>query len=84
MKLARRNFLRLAASAATLPTVSRFAWAQTYPTRPVTMIVPYPAGGPTDTLARILSEHMRISLGQSIDRYDRHVCITLWARAAML
>jgi tripartite-type tricarboxylate transporter receptor subunit TctC len=66
MKLARRNFLRLAASAATLPTVSRFAWAQTYPTRPVTMIVPYPAGGPTDTLARILSEHMRISLGQSV------------------
>jgi tripartite-type tricarboxylate transporter receptor subunit TctC len=66
MKLARRNFLHLAASAATLPTVSRFAWAQTYPTRPVTMIVPYPAGGPTDTLARILSEHMRISLGQSV------------------
>jgi tripartite-type tricarboxylate transporter receptor subunit TctC len=66
MKLARRTFLHLAASAATLPTVSRFAWAQTYPTRPVTMIVPYPAGGPTDTLARVLSEHMRMSLGQSV------------------
>ena len=42
------------------------AAAQTYPSRPVTMIVPYPAGGPTDTLARILSDHMKSSLGQSV------------------
>jgi len=42
------------------------AAAQDYPTRPITMIVPFPAGGPTDTLARILSEHMRLSLGQPI------------------
>jgi tripartite-type tricarboxylate transporter receptor subunit TctC len=42
------------------------AWAQTYPSRPITMIVPYAAGGPTDTIARILSERMRISLGQPI------------------
>ena len=40
--------------------------AQTYPSRPITMIVPYSAGGPTDTLGRILAEHMRGSLGQSI------------------
>jgi tripartite-type tricarboxylate transporter receptor subunit TctC len=42
------------------------AYAQTYPSRPVTLIVPFPAGGPTDTLARILSEPMRKSLGQQI------------------
>ena len=40
--------------------------AQVYPARPIAMIVPYSAGGPTDTLARILAEHMRTSLGQSI------------------
>jgi tripartite-type tricarboxylate transporter receptor subunit TctC len=42
------------------------AHAQPYPSRPVTIIVPFPAGGPTDTLARILSERMRISLGQPV------------------
>ena len=42
------------------------AHAQVYPSRPITMIVPFPAGGPTDTLARILSERMRTSLGQSV------------------
>jgi tripartite-type tricarboxylate transporter receptor subunit TctC len=42
------------------------AQAQPYPSRPVTMIVPFPAGGPTDTLARILGERMRVSLGQPI------------------
>src|SRR5262249_21504474 len=66
MKLPRRKFLHLAACTAALPVVSRFAWAQAYPTRPITIVVPYPAGGPTDTLARILAEHMRISLGQPI------------------
>jgi tripartite-type tricarboxylate transporter receptor subunit TctC len=64
MKLPRRQFLYLAAGAAALPTVTRIAWAQTYPTRPITMIVPYPPGGPTDTLGRIFSERMRVSLGQ--------------------
>ena len=42
------------------------AQAQAYPSRPLTMIVPFPAGGPTDTLGRILSEHMRLSLGQPV------------------
>jgi tripartite-type tricarboxylate transporter receptor subunit TctC len=42
------------------------ALSQAYPSRPITLIVPYPAGGPTDSLARLLTEHMRVSLGQSI------------------
>jgi tripartite-type tricarboxylate transporter receptor subunit TctC len=42
------------------------AHSQAYPSRPITLIVPYPAGGPTDSLARLLIEHMRGSLGQSI------------------
>ena len=60
----RRQFLHLAAGAATLPAVSRLAWAQTYPSRPITIVVPFPAGGPTDALARILAERMRGPLGQ--------------------
>ena len=42
------------------------AQAQTYPSRPVTLIVPYPAGGPSDTLARVLAEAMRTTLGQTV------------------
>ena len=66
MKLPRRQFLYLAASAAALPVASRMARAQSYPSRPITMIVPYPAGGPTDTIARLLGERMRGSLGQPV------------------
>jgi tripartite-type tricarboxylate transporter receptor subunit TctC len=66
MKLRRRQFLRLAAGAAALPAVSRIANAQAYPTRPITMIVPYAGGGPTDTFGRVLVEKMRMSLGQPI------------------
>jgi tripartite-type tricarboxylate transporter receptor subunit TctC len=66
MKLPRRNFLRLAAGAAALPAVSRIARAQTYPARPITMIVPFAAGGPNDGIARIMAERMRVQLGQPI------------------
>jgi tripartite-type tricarboxylate transporter receptor subunit TctC len=66
MKLPRRRFLHLAAGAAALPAVSRIASAQTYPTRPITMVVAYAAGGPTDVVGRIVAEGMRTSLGQPV------------------
>jgi tripartite-type tricarboxylate transporter receptor subunit TctC len=66
MKLARRKFLRFAAATVALPAVSRVATAQSYPSRPITMIVPYPAGGVGDAVARIIAEPMRRSLGQPI------------------
>ncbi len=66
MKLPRRKFLHLAACAAALPVVSRIARAQSYPTRPITFNVPFPAGGPTDAIARVMGERMRVALGQPI------------------
>jgi tripartite-type tricarboxylate transporter receptor subunit TctC len=66
MKLPRRQFLHLAAGAAVLPAVSHIAMAQAYPSRPLTMVVPYPAGGPTDAVARILAEGLRAPLGQPV------------------
>jgi tripartite-type tricarboxylate transporter receptor subunit TctC len=66
MKLPRRQFLHLAAGTAALPALSRFAQAQAYPTRPITIVVPFPAGGSTDLIGRILAERMRTSLGQTI------------------
>jgi tripartite-type tricarboxylate transporter receptor subunit TctC len=64
MKLPRRTFLHLAAGAAALPTVSRIARAQTYPSRPVHWIVSFPAGGPNDIVARIIGQYLSDHLGQ--------------------
>src|SRR5262245_9876220 len=64
MKLPRRKFLHLAAGAAALPAVSRVAWAQAYPSRPVRIIVPFPAGQASDTLARLLGQSLSERLGQ--------------------
>ena len=66
MKFPRRKFLHLAAGAAALPLVSSLAWAQAYPTRPITIIVPFAVGGATDVIARLFAERMRQSLGQPV------------------
>jgi tripartite-type tricarboxylate transporter receptor subunit TctC len=66
MKILRRQFLGLAAGGVALPAVSRIAWAQTYPSRPITIIVPFAPGGATDVIARMISDPMRTSLGQPV------------------
>ena len=64
MKLPRRHFLHLAAGAAAVPAVSRFAFAQAYPSRPVRMVAPFAAGGPADILARLIGQWLSERLGQ--------------------
>jgi tripartite-type tricarboxylate transporter receptor subunit TctC len=64
MKLPRRNFLHLAASAAALPVVSRIVFAQAYPSRSVRVIVPFPAGQASDTVARLMGQSLSERLGQ--------------------
>src|SRR6516164_3624816 len=66
MALPRRNVLRLAAGAAGIALTSRLARAQTFPTRTITIVVPFPAGGPTDTLGRILADRMKTALEQAV------------------
>jgi tripartite-type tricarboxylate transporter receptor subunit TctC len=66
MTLRRRQFLHLAAGGAAAIAAPHITLAQAYPSRPVTMIVPFPAAGPADVLARILSEPMRAALGQPV------------------
>jgi len=64
MKLPRRQFLHLAAGAAALPATSRIAWAQAYPTRPVRLVVPAPAGGSFDITARLMGQWLSERLSQ--------------------
>src|SRR5262245_60279291 len=64
MKLPRRNFLHLAADAAALPVISRTAWAQAYPSRPVRIIVPFAPAGSTDIVARLIGQWLSERLGQ--------------------
>jgi tripartite-type tricarboxylate transporter receptor subunit TctC len=66
MMLPRRKFLHLVAGAAALPAVSRIASAQAYPSRPITLVVPFPPGGPTDLLGRMVGEGLRSSFGQPV------------------
>lgn len=66
MKIARRRFLQMATGAIASPSAVHTAWAQTYPSRPITLIVPFGAGGPTDVYARIVAEHMSRTLGQRL------------------
>jgi tripartite-type tricarboxylate transporter receptor subunit TctC len=64
VKLPRRQFLHLAAGAAALPIISHTALAQAYPTRPVRWIVGFAAGGPSDTMARVMGQCLNERLGQ--------------------
>src|SRR5262244_4252742 len=66
MKLPRRQFLHLAAGAAALPAVPRIAWAQAYPSRPITLIVPYPPGGGADAMGRMVAQKLSPALGQQV------------------
>jgi len=64
MKLPRRNFLHLAAGAAALSAMSRIAFAQAYPSRPVRLVVGFPAGGAGDIIARLIGQWLSEQLGQ--------------------
>jgi len=66
MKLLRRKFLHLVVGVAAFPAMSRLGWAQAYPTRTVTIIVPFAPGGGTDIAARVVGEHMSRTLGQQL------------------
>ena len=66
MKLPRRNFFHLAAGAAALPAVSRVALAQTYPSRPVRLIVPLAPAGASDITARLIGQWLSERLGQPV------------------
>src|SRR6266436_1590807 len=66
MKLPRRKFLRLSAGAAALPFAPHIARAQAYPARPVRLIVPFPAGGGADTIARLVGGRLSEMWGQQL------------------
>src|SRR6516162_5092429 len=71
VKLPRRKFLRLTAGSAALPVASQFAWAQTYPSRAVRIIVGFPAGSSSDITARLIGQWLSERLGQQFIVEDR-------------
>jgi tripartite-type tricarboxylate transporter receptor subunit TctC len=72
MNFPRRRFLHLCAgAAASIPAASRIAWAQAYPTRPVRLVVPFPAGQASDTVGRLIGQALSERLGQQVVIEDR-------------
>jgi tripartite-type tricarboxylate transporter receptor subunit TctC len=84
MKLPRRQFLHLAASAAALPIVSRFAWGQPYPTRPVRVMVGFAPAGATDIFTRLISQWLSERLGQQFVVENRPGAATNLAAEAVV
>lgn len=85
MKLPRRQFLsHLARAVIALPALSRIAWAEAYPTRPVRLIVPFPAGGATDIVARLMGQWLSERLGQQFVIDNRPGAATNIATAAVV
>jgi tripartite-type tricarboxylate transporter receptor subunit TctC len=81
--LHRRTFLHLSACAVAQLAFQRAVRAQGYPDRPITLVVPFPAGGPTDVIARIFAERLRQALGQECgwSRGDHRRCAGYQGRA---
>src|SRR5436189_2661747 len=85
MKLShRRQFLQLAASAAALPALARIARAQTYPARPLRMIIGYPPGGSADITARLTGQWLSERLGQPVVIESRPAAATNLATEAVV
>jgi tripartite-type tricarboxylate transporter receptor subunit TctC len=71
MTFHRRQVLHLATGAALLPAAPRLAWSQAYPTRRVTLVAPWPAGGAVDILSRTIAQPLGARLGQTVVVEDR-------------
>src|ERR1700731_2895057 len=74
IRFPRRRLLQLGAGAAAFFAVTRWAWAQAYPSRPVRIIVGFSAGGPTDTLARLMGQWLTERLRQILPRRESTGC----------
>lgn len=66
MEINRRSLLQWASTGIALQAMPRRAFARDFPSAPITLVTPFPAGGPSDTIARLLAEHMRFDLGQRV------------------
>src|SRR6476646_2080248 len=84
MQLTRRNFLHLAAGAAALPTLSRIAWTESYPSRSVRWIVGFPPGGGADTVTRLVGQWLSERLGQQVIIENRPGASTNLAAQAVI
>jgi hypothetical protein len=77
MKLPRRHFLHLAAGAAALPAISRIAWAEDYPTKPVRLVVGFPAGQTADIIVRLMGQWLseRLCPTPTNRKFNDHVML---------